>query len=345
MLRDLPNSDAVSRATHISVSNESAPSHVVIADAQLLLGGHFQKAGGDLIITGKDGQKVVVSGYFDLDKKPDLVTKEGAGLAAHIVERLAVSENAGQYAQAGAPAGGGVVIGKVERLGGSATVQHANGVVEELKVGDNVLQGDVVQTGDGSLLAISFMDGTAFNMGAGARMVLNELVYEPGGSSNSAVFSLVKGTITFVAGQVAKTGSMKVDTPVATMGIRGTAVNTRVESDINGNIISVNFSLMADPDGHVGSFDIIDRQTGVIIGRITSTSSSFTVTPSANLGLLSQQLNKTPEQIAQELAIAQVLFPVFLANPANFQQNPQDPQPKSRDPRSSRPRPMPFWKP
>ena len=32
-------------------------------------------------------------------------------------------------------------------------------------------------------------------------MVLNELVYDPGGSNNSALFSLVKGTITFVAGQ------------------------------------------------------------------------------------------------------------------------------------------------
>ena len=34
---------------------------------------------------------------------------------------------------------------------------------------------------------------------------------------------------TFVAGQVAKTGDMRVDTPVATMGIRGTAVLVEID--------------------------------------------------------------------------------------------------------------------
>jgi HAD superfamily hydrolase (TIGR01662 family) len=53
-------------------------------------------------------------------------------------------------------------------------------------------------------------------------MVLNEFVYDPNGKSNSTLFSLSKGTFTFIAGKVAKTGDMKIDTPVATMGIRGT---------------------------------------------------------------------------------------------------------------------------
>jgi hypothetical protein len=53
-------------------------------------------------------------------------------------------------------------------------------------------------------------------------MTLNEFVYDPKGKSNSTLFSLTKGTFTFVAGKVAKTGDMKIDTPVATMGIRET---------------------------------------------------------------------------------------------------------------------------
>ena len=75
-------------------------------------------------------------------------------------------------------------------------------------------------TNDGSSLVLSLSDGTVFNMGASARMVLNELVYDANSTSNSALISLVKGSFTFVAGQVAHTGDMKVDTPVATMGIR-----------------------------------------------------------------------------------------------------------------------------
>ena len=45
------------------------------------------------------------------------------------------------------------------------------------------------------------------------------------------MFSLTKGTLTFVAGQVAKTGDMRVDTPVATMGIRGTTPHLEILGD------------------------------------------------------------------------------------------------------------------
>jgi hypothetical protein len=63
-------------------------------------------------------------------------------------------------------------------------------------------------------------------------MVLNEMVYDPNGSNNSSLISLVAGTISFVAGETAKHGDMKVDTPVATMGIRGTAVLVEIDFDI-----------------------------------------------------------------------------------------------------------------
>ena len=76
--------------------------------------------------------------------------------------------------------------------------------------------------------SITFTDTTAFNLSSNARMVLNEFVYDPNGKSNSTFFSLTKGTFTFVAGKVAKTGDMKIDTPVATMGIRGTTPHVEI---------------------------------------------------------------------------------------------------------------------
>ena len=93
-----------------------------------------------------------------------------------------------------------------------------------LNAGDTVRKGDVVQTSGSSSVAIVFADGTTFSLNANARMVLDEFVYDAGGTGNSALISLVQGTFSFVAGQVAKTGDMRVETPVATMGIRGTAV-------------------------------------------------------------------------------------------------------------------------
>jgi hypothetical protein len=131
-------------------------------------------------------------------------------------------------------------IGKVVTATGSVTIERANAVVVQVnlrgqavqtKVGDLVYQGDVVQTGADGKLGINFTDGTSFNLSNNARMALSEFVYEPNGTSNSTLFNLTKGTFTFVAGNSAKTGSMKVDTPVATMGIRGTTPRVEISDD------------------------------------------------------------------------------------------------------------------
>jgi hypothetical protein len=89
----------------------------------------------------------------------------------------------------------------------------------------------VVETGADGHLGVTFEDGTTFTLSTSARMVLNEFVYDPKGKSNSTLFSLTKGTFTFVAGKVAKTGDMKIDTPVATMGIRGTTPRVEISED------------------------------------------------------------------------------------------------------------------
>jgi FecR protein len=205
------------------------------------------------------------------------------------------------------------VIGKCERIGGGATVQHANGVVEEIKAGDAILKGDVVMTSDGSSAVLSLIDGTVFNMGASARMVLNELIYDANSTSNSALISLVKGTFNFVGGHVAHTGDMKLDTPVATMGIRGTAGTTTINADATGAVYEVNFSLMPDPDGHVGLIQVLDRVTGLVIGTISTTANVLNVQPTANFQIIANEGPKAAAQVQAELTAAQVLYPAYQA--------------------------------
>ena len=130
-------------------------------------------------------------------------------------------------------------IGKVVTANGSVTIEHTTPVVvqaatggnDQAKIGDFVYQGDVVQTGPGSAVGIVFLDGSAFNLASNARITLNEFVYAPKRSTNSTFFNLSKGALTFVAGKIAKTGEMKIDTPVATMGIRGTTPRIEIGED------------------------------------------------------------------------------------------------------------------
>jgi fibronectin-binding autotransporter adhesin len=210
-----------------SVSSTHAPSDaIIIPDADLLFNGDFKRSGVDLIVS-RDDHELVVPDYFKGEKRAALASPDGARLNGDIINALAGHV---EYAQADGSAGAGKVIGHVTKLTGTATAIR-NGVSIILNQGDNVEKGDVVQSGSGSTLGVTFIDGTVFGLSANARMVLNEMIYDPNGSSNSSLISLVAGTISFVAGQTAKHGDMKIDTPVATMGIRGTAVLVEIEGD------------------------------------------------------------------------------------------------------------------
>src|SRR5258705_3221223 len=112
-------------------------------------------------------------------------------------------------------------IGNVATLTGSATVTH-NNVSKPLKLQDGIFQNDVLQTSANSTLGVTFDDATTFNLNANAKITVDTFVYESGGKQNAALFDIAKGTVAFVAAAVAKTGDMKISTPTATLGIRGT---------------------------------------------------------------------------------------------------------------------------
>lgn len=129
-------------------------------------------------------------------------------------------------------------IGKVLTAEGAVRIEHPAAILvqanlpnDQTKVGDLVYRGDLIQTGPDGKLGVAFADGSSFSVSANARMEVNEFVYDPHGHSNASLMSLSKGTFTFIAGEVAHTGSMKVNTPIGTMGIRGTAPRVEILND------------------------------------------------------------------------------------------------------------------
>lgn len=237
-------------------------------DANLLFSGDYKRSGVDLVLS-KDGHEHVVSDYFKGSLRAALSSPDGAQLSGDLVTAL-VGEV--QVAQLGGGANAAAqVIGTVSKLAGSATAIR-NGVSVMLNVGDQVQKGDVVQAGADSSLTMTFVDGTVFGLSANARMVLNEMIYDPNGSSNSSLLSLVQGTITFVAGETAKHGNMRVDTPVATMGIRGTAVLVEIGFEVpgQGSAPPVKFQVLVEPGGRVGSYVLYSKTSGQIIGTVNA---------------------------------------------------------------------------
>jgi VCBS repeat-containing protein len=242
-----------------SVSTHVPSDAIIVPDAHLLFTGNFKRLGVDLILSGND-REVVLHDYFKGEKRAPLASPDGAHLTGDIVNALT---GHAQYAQAdGSASVAPQLIGHVTKLVGSATAIR-NGVSIILNQGDNVHKGDVVQSGSDSTLGITFIDGTVFGLASNAKMVLNEMVYDPNGSDNRSLLSLVQGTISFVAGATAKKGDMKVDTPVATMGIRGTAVLVEIDFEVpgQGGAPPAKFQVLVEPDGTTGSYILFDKTT------------------------------------------------------------------------------------
>ena len=321
-------------------------SAILVENAQLLFGGDYARRGSDLVLS-KDGHDQVITDYFKGPQRKALSSSDGATLSPDIVKAL-VGEV--QVAQAGGAATGSAqVIGTVSKMAGSATAIR-NGVSVMLNAGDNVQKGDVVQAGADSSLNLTFIDGTVFGLSANARMVLNEMVYDPQGSANSSLLSLIQGTITFVAGETAHNGNMRVDTPVATMGIRGTAVLVEIGFELpsQGGAPPVKFQVLVEPNGRVGSYVLYNKNTGAIMGTVNQAGQVTSVTGGGDLSVgTAEPLTSIAQSIIQQTL--QQYFPSYVpnANPRSSGggggSTPSDPNSgTSPDPLKFAPPPEPF---
>ncbi len=246
--------------------------------------------------------RVIVPDYFHGDKRPLLVSPEGASLDAKVIDALT---GYAHYAQAGGANAAGKVVGHVAKMTGSASIVR-NGVTIVLNNGDAVYQTDLVQTGSNSTLGLVLVDGTTFNLTANARLMLNDLTYDPTSTSNTSLFTLVQGAASFVAGQVAKTGDMKVGTPVAAIGVRGTSVIL----DISATDGTVSISVVDQQDGQIHAVQVFNTR-GDVIGTVTSNGTSLTLTPTANFDVIARESNKSPAQVAQEFSVFQQVISTY----------------------------------
>jgi hypothetical protein len=117
----------------------------------------------------------------------------------------------------------GETIGRVKTVTGTATITR-NGETLDAEPGAEIYLNDLVETGPYSSLGIVFVDETSITAGADASLAIDEFVYNPSQQEGSFITKLTRGTVLYVSGLIAKMGpeTSKVETPVGTIGIRGT---------------------------------------------------------------------------------------------------------------------------
>ena len=196
------------------------PSGDFVANAEMT------RSGTDLHLTTPDGHTVIVEGYFAQQNPPDLVTHDGARLTSSMVDAFVPPEHVGQYAASGQSANDSSPAGRITQEVGDAFIIHADGTKVAATVGSPIYQGDVIETSKTGAVNIQFADNTTFAISENARMSVDQFVYHSADHSGSTFFSMLQGMFVYTSGLIGKTdpGSVSIETPVGSIGIRGTVV-------------------------------------------------------------------------------------------------------------------------
>ena len=119
---------------------------------------------------------------------------------------------------------------------GDITEHTGTGVVtrqqEELvaDVGGDILLYDLLNTGNGRL-AVEFLDKSNLKLTEHSRVLIDEVIYDPDPSKSKMVMKFAMGTARFTSGKIGIMNKANIDiqTPTATIGIRGTDFTTTID--------------------------------------------------------------------------------------------------------------------
>lgn len=120
-------------------------------------------------------------------------------------------------------------IGRIDNLVPAAFHTPPGAAQMEARQLDPVVRDETLTTTEKGGLLITFADGSELTLGPNSTAVIDEFVY-PGPGQGNATIELVSGVFRFVSGQMDE-ANIDIDTPVASIGIRGTVVYAAVTSE------------------------------------------------------------------------------------------------------------------
>jgi len=171
-------------------------------------------------------------------------------------------------------------IGQVSEVKGGATVLHTDGTTEPLTVGTKILLGDKITTDADGAVNIKFSDESSFAVSKNADLTIDEYVYDPATDSGAQNFSLARGVFLFTSGLIARDDpdDVQIQTPVGSIGIRGTIIAGDIQSDGNSQITVIEGAIVIQ--NAQGEATLSNRFETVTIGNAN--------TAPENVGVLNQ---------------------------------------------------------
>lgn len=120
--------------------------------------------------------------------------------------------------------------GRIKTVSGTAFIVRNNAAIPA-QAGQVVYEADALRTGADGKIGVTLKDDTRLALGPASEVRLERFAYSPGTESLGMVLKFVRGVTAYVSGRLAKLApdSVRLETPSAIVGVRGTTLAIRVE--------------------------------------------------------------------------------------------------------------------
>jgi hypothetical protein len=114
-------------------------------------------------------------------------------------------------------------VAQIKTVSGQAEIVR-DGARAAARVGDPLFEKDTIETGTDGAIGITFVDNTVMSSGPNSQIVLEDYKFNSSNFEGSMLADVNRGTVSMISGDIARSspGAMKVKTPTAILGVRGT---------------------------------------------------------------------------------------------------------------------------
>ena len=153
-------------------------------------------------------------------------------------------------------------IGEISELRGNGEITRVNSTNSfTAEIDSDIFSFDDVRTGNGRL-AIEFLDSSIVKLTEHSKLIIDEYIYDPDPAKSKMALNMASGTARFISGAFGKINkeNITINTPTATIGIRGTDFTTTVD-ELGGSLVI----LLPDENGDSSGEITVTTAAGVEI--------------------------------------------------------------------------------
>jgi hypothetical protein len=121
-------------------------------------------------------------------------------------------------------------IGTVKNVRGATQIKRGTEILPA-REGMHLAAHDILLTATDGYIGVILQDGSRISLGPHTELGIDQFVFDPGRGNLQLLLKMARGILTYISGRIAELSpdSVRLETPVGILGMRGTHVGIRLE--------------------------------------------------------------------------------------------------------------------